>query len=146
MHRFPSRPSGLLKHTKNVTRSLQRTVLLFMTDTRSLQRTVLLFITDTRSLQRTVLLFMTATGSLQRTSDHYLFILTFSLLQSFQTHNTPEQNNQTLQNFDLTEYRQVLTDVAVHIYQELLKTIQDKISSLIGKRKHFWLYLSRLFV
>lgn len=51
--------------------------------------------------------------------------------KNFQTHNTPEQNNQSLQNFDLTEYRQVLTDVAVHIYQELLKTIQDKISSLV---------------
>eukprot|EP00794_Sanderia_malayensis_P004645 gene4645-5253_t len=51
--------------------------------------------------------------------------------KTFQTHNTTEQNNQSLQNFDLTEYRQVLTDVAVHIYQELLKTIQEKISPLI---------------
>ena len=53
-------------------------------------------------------------------------------MQNFQTHNTVEQNSHILQNFDLKEYRQVLNDVAVHIYQELLKTIQDKLNSLIS--------------
>jgi len=51
--------------------------------------------------------------------------------KNFQTHNTDEQNSHILQNFDLKEYRQVLNDVAVHIYQELLKTIQDKLNPLI---------------
>lgn len=37
--------------------------------------------------------------------------------KSFQEENTPKQNEQCLRNFDLAEYRQVLSDVAVWIYQ-----------------------------
>lgn len=35
----------------------------------------------------------------------------------FQTENTQKQNEQCLHNFDLSEYRQVLSDIAVWIYQ-----------------------------
>jgi len=35
---------------------------------------------------------------------------------SFQTDNTPAQNEHALKNFDLSEYRQVLSDHAVWIY------------------------------
>lgn len=35
----------------------------------------------------------------------------------FQEENTPTQNAQCLQNFDLYEYRQVLSDQAVNVYQ-----------------------------
>lgn len=35
----------------------------------------------------------------------------------FQEENTPVQNVQSLQNFDLYEYRQVLSDQAVWMYQ-----------------------------
>lgn len=35
----------------------------------------------------------------------------------FQKMNTPKQNEQCLKNFDLSEYRQVFSDIAVWIYQ-----------------------------
>lgn len=35
----------------------------------------------------------------------------------FQAKNTPKQNEQCLKNFDLSEYRQVLSDIAVWIFQ-----------------------------
>jgi hypothetical protein len=37
--------------------------------------------------------------------------------KTFQAENTQKQNEQCLQNFDLSEYRQVLSDIAVWIYQ-----------------------------
>ena len=37
--------------------------------------------------------------------------------KTFQNENTPKQNEQCLHNFDLSEYRQVLSDIAVWIYQ-----------------------------
>jgi myosin-5 len=37
--------------------------------------------------------------------------------KTFQAENTPKQNEQCLHNFDLSEYRQVLSDIAVWIYQ-----------------------------
>ena len=53
--------------------------------------------------------------------------------QAFQTHNTPEQNEHCLKNFDLTEYRQLLDDLAVHIYNDILSAINDSIQGKIGK-------------
>ena len=37
--------------------------------------------------------------------------------KTFQAENTQKQNEQCLHNFDLSEYRQVLSDIAVWIYQ-----------------------------
>jgi myosin-5 len=37
--------------------------------------------------------------------------------KTFQAENTHKQNEQCLHNFDLSEYRQVLSDIAVWIYQ-----------------------------
>ncbi|XP_062512560.1 unconventional myosin-Vb-like isoform X2 [Corticium candelabrum] len=39
--------------------------------------------------------------------------------------------SQSLKNFDLTEYRHVVSDLAVHIYQNLVKIEQDKIQPMI---------------
>lgn len=50
--------------------------------------------------------------------DVLLFIIINKIhLQTFQEENTPKQNEQCLRNFDLSEYRQVLSDIAVWIYQ-----------------------------
>ncbi|XP_076267084.1 dilute class unconventional myosin isoform X2 [Rhynchophorus ferrugineus] len=49
----------------------------------------------------------------------------------FQKQNTPKQNEQSLKNFDLSEYRQVLSDIAVWIYQGLIKNFEEKIQPLI---------------
>lgn len=35
----------------------------------------------------------------------------------FQKENTPKQNSQSFKNFDLSEYRQVISDISVWIYQ-----------------------------
>ncbi|XP_030764817.1 unconventional myosin-Va isoform X2 [Sitophilus oryzae] len=49
----------------------------------------------------------------------------------FQKQNTPSQNEQSLKNFDLSEYRQLLSDTAVWIYQALIKNFEEKIQPLI---------------
>jgi hypothetical protein len=59
--------------------------------------------------------------------------LTLIFLQAFQTHNTPEQNEHCLKNFDLTEYRQLLDDLAVHIYNDILTAINESIQGKIGR-------------
>ncbi|XP_067139175.1 unconventional myosin-Va-like isoform X3 [Centruroides vittatus] len=51
--------------------------------------------------------------------------------KAFQTENTPRQNEQCLRNFDLSEYRQVLNDVAVWIYQAVIKIQEERIQPLI---------------
>ncbi|XP_078360518.1 unconventional myosin-Va-like [Oculina patagonica] len=51
--------------------------------------------------------------------------------RAFQVHNTPEQNEHCLKNFDLTDYRQVLSDLAIHIYQDLVKCIWEAVQHMI---------------
>ena len=58
------------------------------------------------------------------------------MFQAFQVHNTPEQNEHCLKNFDLTEYRQVLSDLAIHIYQDLVKCLWEAVQNMIGENFH----------
>ena len=51
------------------------------------------------------------------TTKIFIIMLNILYFQSFQEENTPKQNEQCLRNFDLSEYRQVLSDIAVWIYQ-----------------------------
>lgn len=51
--------------------------------------------------------------------------------QAFQQENTPKQNDQCLKNFDLSEYRQVLSDHAVWIYMMLLKILEQDMQTMI---------------
>lgn len=53
--------------------------------------------------------------------------------KQFQTENTPRQNEHCLRNFDLAEYRQVFSDLAVWIYQTLIKLLEATIQPSIGK-------------
>ncbi|XP_028813225.1 unconventional myosin-Va isoform X2 [Denticeps clupeoides] len=46
-------------------------------------------------------------------------------------HNTPQQNDHCLCNFDLTEYWQVLSDLAIQIYQQLIKCMEDHLHPMI---------------
>ncbi|GAA6111327.1 unconventional myosin-Va, partial [Tachysurus ichikawai] len=48
-------------------------------------------------------------------------------------HNTPQQNKQCLLNFDLTDYRKVLSDLVIQIYQQLIRCMEDVLQSMIGK-------------
>jgi len=47
--------------------------------------------------------------------------------------NTIQQNSHSLRNFDLSEYRQILSDLAVWIFQGLVKLNGALIHSLIGQ-------------
>ncbi|XP_047524100.1 unconventional myosin-Va isoform X1 [Pieris napi] len=51
--------------------------------------------------------------------------------EAYQSSNTPRQNQQSLRIFDLSEYRQVLSDIAIWIYQGLITHIQTQYERLI---------------
>ncbi|XP_008402105.1 unconventional myosin-Vb-like, partial [Poecilia reticulata] len=53
------------------------------------------------------------------------------LLQAFMTQNTPKQNEHCLKNFDLAEYRQILSDLSIQIYQQLIKVAEGIIQPMI---------------
>uniref|UniRef100_A0A673JZA9 Unconventional myosin-Va-like n=1 Tax=Sinocyclocheilus rhinocerous TaxID=307959 RepID=A0A673JZA9_9TELE len=45
--------------------------------------------------------------------------------KAYAKHNTPRQNEHCLTNFDLSEYRQVLSDLGIQIYQQLIRVIEN---------------------
>uniref|UniRef100_A0A671VJL4 Myosin VAb n=1 Tax=Sparus aurata TaxID=8175 RepID=A0A671VJL4_SPAAU len=45
--------------------------------------------------------------------------------------NTPKQNEHCLTNFELSEYQQVLGDLAIQIYRQLIKCMEDMLQPLI---------------
>ncbi|XP_062290350.1 unconventional myosin-Vb [Scomber scombrus] len=49
----------------------------------------------------------------------------------FMTQNTGKQNEHCLKNFDLAEYRQVLSDLSIQIYQQLIKVAESIIQPMI---------------
>ncbi|XP_060092161.1 unconventional myosin-Vb isoform X4 [Heteronotia binoei] len=49
----------------------------------------------------------------------------------FMTQNTSKQNEHCLMNFDLTEYRQVLSDLSIQIYQQLIKIAEGVLQPMI---------------
>lgn len=50
-------------------------------------------------------------------------------------HNSPHQNKNCLNNFDLSEYRQILSDVAIRIYHQFIMVMEDNIQPIIGKKR-----------
>lgn len=53
--------------------------------------------------------------------------------QAFMTQNSDKQNEHCLKNFDLAEYRQVLSDLSIQIYQQLIKVAEAIIQPMIGE-------------
>uniref|UniRef100_A0A4W5PX44 Myosin VB n=1 Tax=Hucho hucho TaxID=62062 RepID=A0A4W5PX44_9TELE len=51
--------------------------------------------------------------------------------QAFMTQNTAKQNEHCLKNFDLAEYRQVLSDLSIQIYQQLIKVAEHVMQPMI---------------
>ncbi|XP_018416500.1 PREDICTED: unconventional myosin-Vb [Nanorana parkeri] len=51
--------------------------------------------------------------------------------EGFMTSNSPRQNEHCLRNFDLTEYRQVLSDLSIQIYQQLIKIAEGLLQPMI---------------
>ncbi|KAM3925899.1 unconventional myosin-Va isoform 11-T11 [Leptodactylus fuscus] len=51
--------------------------------------------------------------------------------EAFMKHNTSRQNEHCLTNFDLAEYRQVLSDLAIQIYQQLVRVLENILQPMI---------------
>ncbi|XP_036399234.1 unconventional myosin-Va-like isoform X1 [Megalops cyprinoides] len=51
--------------------------------------------------------------------------------EAYMKHNTPRQNEHCLSNFDLTEYQQVLSDLAIQIYQQLIRCMESILQPMI---------------
>uniref|UniRef100_A0A6Q2XFM9 Myosin VB n=1 Tax=Esox lucius TaxID=8010 RepID=A0A6Q2XFM9_ESOLU len=51
--------------------------------------------------------------------------------EAFMTQNTAKQNEHCLKNFDLAEYRQVLSDLSIQIYQQLIKVAEHSLQPMI---------------
>lgn len=49
------------------------------------------------------------------------------------THNTAKQNEQSLANFELSEYHQLLGDLAIQIYRQLIKCMENVLLPIIGE-------------
>lgn len=47
--------------------------------------------------------------------------------------NTPRQNKNCLKHFDLSEYRQILSDLAIRIYHQFIIVMENNIQPMIGK-------------
>ncbi|CAF2991132.1 unnamed protein product [Rotaria sp. Silwood2] len=45
--------------------------------------------------------------------------------RKYQVITTPKQNEQALRNFDLSEYRTIFADLVVHLYDEILKELEN---------------------
>ncbi|KAG7265480.1 hypothetical protein CRUP_006781 [Coryphaenoides rupestris] len=51
--------------------------------------------------------------------------------EAFMTQNSSKQNEHCLKNFDLAEYRQVLSDLSIQIYQQLIKVAEGIMQPMI---------------
>ncbi|XP_045385431.1 unconventional myosin-Vc isoform X2 [Lemur catta] len=63
---------------------------------------------------------------------HFLNCLKqYSGEEEFMKHNSPHQNKNCLNNFDLSEYRQILSDVAIRIYHQFIVIMENNIQPII---------------
>uniref|UniRef100_A0A8C9EVC8 Myosin VC n=1 Tax=Pavo cristatus TaxID=9049 RepID=A0A8C9EVC8_PAVCR len=51
--------------------------------------------------------------------------------EEFMKYNTPSQNKNCLKHFDLSEYRQVLSDLAIRIYHQFILVMENNIQHMI---------------
>ncbi|XP_068168579.1 unconventional myosin-Vc [Antennarius striatus] len=51
--------------------------------------------------------------------------------EEFMKQNTPLQNKNCLQNFDLSEHRQILSDLAIHIYHQFITVTEKSLTPAI---------------
>ncbi|NXO83270.1 MYO5C protein, partial [Sitta europaea] len=51
--------------------------------------------------------------------------------EEFMKYNTPRQNKNCLKHFDLSEYRQILSDLAIRIYQQFIIVMENNIQYMI---------------
>ncbi|XP_043934765.1 unconventional myosin-Va isoform X4 [Protopterus annectens] len=75
--------------------------------------------------------FETASFWLSNTCRFLHCLKQYSGEEAFMKHNTPRQNEHCLTNFDLAEYRQVLSDLAIQIYQQLVRVLENLLQPMI---------------
>ncbi|XP_073720711.1 unconventional myosin-Vc isoform X1 [Misgurnus anguillicaudatus] len=51
--------------------------------------------------------------------------------EEFKKQNTPRQNKNCLKNFDLSEHRQILSDLAINIYHQFINLMEDALYPMI---------------
>ncbi|XP_072291958.1 unconventional myosin-Vc [Eucyclogobius newberryi] len=51
--------------------------------------------------------------------------------KEFMKHNTPRQTKNCLQNFDLSEHRQIISDLAIHIYHQFISVMEMALAPTI---------------
>ncbi|XP_034763494.2 unconventional myosin-Vc-like isoform X2 [Acipenser ruthenus] len=51
--------------------------------------------------------------------------------EEFMKHNSPRQNKNCLKNFDLSEHRQIISDLAIRIYQQFINVMESGIQPMI---------------
>ncbi|XP_015147455.2 unconventional myosin-Vc isoform X2 [Gallus gallus] len=51
--------------------------------------------------------------------------------EEFMKYNTPRQNKNCLKHFDLSEYRQVLSDLAIRIYHQFILVMENNIQHMV---------------
>lgn len=66
-----------------------------------------------------------------------MYILTCPCFASFSQkeflkQSTPRQKKNCLQNFDLSEHRQILSDLAIHIYHRFIALMEKALTPTIG--------------
>ncbi|OWK62201.1 Unconventional myosin-Vc [Lonchura striata] len=54
------------------------------------------------------------------------------VVKEFMKYNTPRQNKNCLKHFDLSEYRQILSDLAIQIYHQFIIVMENNIQHMIG--------------
>lgn len=47
-------------------------------------------------------------------------------------HSSPRQKKNCLQNYDLSEHRQILSDLAIHIYHQFISAMEKSLTPAIG--------------
>ncbi|CAB1322614.1 unnamed protein product [Coregonus sp. 'balchen'] len=52
--------------------------------------------------------------------------------EEFMKQNTPRQNKNCLQNFDLSEHRQIFSDLAIRIYHQFISVMEKALLPMIG--------------
>lgn len=55
------------------------------------------------------------------------------VLQAIMKLNTAKQNEHCLTNFELSEYQQVLSDLTIQIYHQLIRCMENILQPLIGE-------------
>lgn len=59
-------------------------------------------------------------------------VFAFCSQKEFMKQNTPRQKKNCLQNFDLSEHRQILSDLAIHIYHQFISVMEKSLAPAIG--------------